>query len=119
MQALYDMEGGPPSVFRKKMFPGGMHPHEGVNGKSVNSGNAIRELPAPQRVIIPLQQNIGAPATALVKKGDTVLMGQKIAEAGSFVSAPIHSPVSGKVKAVVGVRQSNGQMGSALVMMVL
>ena len=67
------MEGGSPSVFFNKMFPGGTHPHEGVNGKAVNSGNAIRELNAPQRVIIPLSQHIGAPAAALVKKGDTVL----------------------------------------------
>ena len=73
------MEGGPPSVFRKKMFPGGMHPHEGVNGKAVNSGNAIVDLPAPARVVIPLSQHIGAPAVPCVKKGDPVLEGQVIA----------------------------------------
>ncbi len=112
---LNDMEGGPPSVlFRKKMFPGGMHPHEGVNGKSVNGGNAIRELPAPQRVTIPLCQNIGAPAVALVKKGDTVLMGQKIAEAGGYVSAPIHASVSGKVAGIETVMAPNGSMVQAI-----
>lgn len=46
-------------MFVKHMFPGGTHPHEGVNGKAVNSGNAIRELPAPARVVIPLSQHIG------------------------------------------------------------
>lgn len=102
-------------MFRKKMFPGGMHPHEGVNGKSVNSGNAIRELPAPQRVVIPLSQHIGAPATALVKKGDAVLMGQKIAEAGSVVSAPVHASVSGKVVGIENVEVASGAVVPAIV----
>ena len=113
--ALHDMEGGSPSVFRKKMFPGGMHPHEGVNGKSVNSGNAIQELPAPARVVIPLSQHIGAPAQALVKKGDTVLMGQKIGEAGGFVSAPVHASVSGKVLGIENVEVANGTVVPAVV----
>lgn len=109
------MEGGPSSVFRKKMFPGGIHPHEGVNGKAVNSGNAIRELPAPQRVVIPLSQHIGAPASALVKKGDTVLMGQKIGEAGGFVSAPVHASVSGKVVGIENVEIASGAVVPAVV----
>lgn len=79
------------------MFPGGVHPHEGVNGKSVNGGNAIVKLPAPARVIIPLSQHIGAPAKALVKKGDLVRIGQVIGEAGGYVSANVHASVSGKV----------------------
>ena len=102
-------------MFRKKMFPGGMHPHEGVNGKAVNSGNAIRELPAPQRVVIPLSQHIGAPAAALVKKGDAVLMGQKIGEAGGFVSAPVHSSVSGKVVGIENVEIASGAVVPAVV----
>ena len=115
MQPLHDMEGGSPSVFRKKMFPGGMHPHEGVNGKAVNSGNAIQELPAPARVVIPLSQHIGAPAKALVQKGDTVLMGQKIGEAGGFVSAPVHASVSGKVLGIENVEVANGSVVPAVV----
>ena len=79
------------------MFPGGVHPHEGVNGKSVNGGNAIVKLPAPPRVIIPLSQHIGAPAKALVKKGDQVKIGQVIGQAGGYVSANVHACVSGKV----------------------
>ncbi len=102
-------------MFRKKMFPGGIHPHEGVNGKAINSGNAIRELPAPQRVVIPLSQHIGAPASALVKKGDTVLMGQKIGEAGGFVSAPVHSSVSGKVVGIENVETASGAVVPAVV----
>lgn len=102
-------------MFRKKMFPGGMHPHEGINGKSVNSGNAICELPAPQRVIIPLSQHIGAPATALVKKGDAVLMGQKIGEAAGYVSAPVHASVSGKVVGIENVEVASGAVVPAVV----
>ena len=84
-------------MFGTRMFPGGVHPHEKVNGKAVNGGNAIVKLPAPPRVIIPLSQHIGAPAKALVKKGDLVKVGQIIGEAGGFVSANVHSSVSGKV----------------------
>lgn len=85
------------SVFGARLFPGGIHPHEGANGKAVNGGNAIVELSAPARVIIPLQQHIGAPAKALVQKGDHVKIGQLIGEAGGFVSAPVHASVSGVV----------------------
>ena len=102
-------------MFRMKMFPGGTHPHEGVNGKAINSGNAIQELPAPARVVIPLSQHIGAPAKALVAKGDTVLMGQKIGEAGGFVSANVHASVSGKVVGIESVETASGSMTSAIV----
>ena len=102
-------------MFFNKMFPGGVHPHEGANGKAVNSGNAIRELNAPQRVVIPLSQHIGAPAAALVKKGDTVLMGQKIGEAAGFVSAPVHASVSGKVVGIENVEVANGNVVPAVV----
>ena len=97
------------------MFPGGTHPHEGVGGKAVNSGNAIRELPAPKRVVIPLSQHIGAPAKALVKKGDAVLIGQKIGEAGGFVSAPVHASVSGKVVGIEDVELASGASVPAVV----
>ena len=97
------------------LFPGGTHPHEGVNGKAVNSGNAIRELPAPARVVIPLSQHIGAPCKPIVQKGDLVLAGQKIGEAGGFVSAPVHSSVSGKVVGIEPVELANGSTVSAVV----
>ena len=102
-------------VFGARLFPGGIHPHEGVNGKAVNSGNPIRELPAPPRVTIPLQQHIGAPAKPLVKKGDRVLMGQVIGEAGGFVSAPVHSSVSGTVVSVQPCLQANGTEAMSVV----
>ena len=51
-------------------------------------------------VVLPLGQHIGAPAQPIVSKGDQVLVGQKVAEAGGFVSANIFSSVSGTVKAI-------------------
>ena len=95
-------------MFGSRLFPGGVHPHEGVSGKRVNGGNAIKELPAPPRLVIPLQQHIGAPAKAVVQKGDRVLVGQVIGEAGGFVSAPVHSSVSGTVVDVTPCLQANG-----------
>ncbi|MGN0794731.1 MAG: electron transport complex subunit RsxC [Aristaeellaceae bacterium] len=102
-------------MFGKKLFPGGTHPHEGRNGKEVNGGNAIVELPAPARVVIPLSQHIGAPAKAIVAKGDTVLMGQKIGEAGGFVSANVHASVSGKVAGIEEVELASGARVPAVV----
>ncbi len=57
----------------------------------------IQTLPFPEKAVITLQQNIGAPCKATVKKRDEVKTGQKIADSESFVSAPIHSPISGKI----------------------
>ena len=62
-----------------------------------------------------MSQHIGAPAKALVKKGDEVFVGTKIGEAGGFVSANIHSSVSGTVTAVEPFRLSNGRMCDSVV----
>ncbi len=82
---------------------GGVHPSE----NKLSCGKPVEVLPLPDTVVIPLAQHIGAPAVAKVAKGDKVLTGQLIAEAGSFMSANIHSPVSGTVAAVD--MQPNGQ----------
>ena len=80
-----------------KTFPmGGVHPSE----NKLSCAKPIEVLPLPDVVTIPLAQHIGAPAVAKVAKGDRVLTGQLIAEAGSFMSANIHSPISGTVTAV-------------------
>lgn len=73
---------------------GGVHPND---NKVYSAHKKIVEVPLPKKAIIPLVQHIGAPAKAIVQKGDKVLVGQLIAEAGGFVSAPVHSPVSGTV----------------------
>ena len=75
---------------------------------------AVR-IPIPPEVIIPMSMHIGAPAKPVVKAGDPVKVGQMIAEAGGFVSAPIHSGVSGKVKKVDEILLSTGQKGTAVI----
>lgn len=60
-------------------------------------------MPPVSEVKIPMQQHIGAPAKPIVKKGDKVFVGTLIAEAGGFVSAPVHSSVSGTVKDITAV----------------
>ena len=102
-------------MFGKRLFPGGIHPHEGVNGKAVNGSHAIAELPAPPRVIIPLSQHIGAPAKAVVQKGDHVKVGQVVGEAGGFVSAPVHASVSGTVAGIQPVLLANGTSVPAVI----
>lgn len=64
--------------------------------KNTASSQSVR-MPTPNQVVIPMIQNMGAPCQALVKVGDTVTVGQKIGDVEAFVSAPIHSSVSGKV----------------------
>jgi len=71
--------------------------------KELTVDKKIRPIPAPHEVILPLLQHIGAPNEPLVKAGDYVKMGQKIAESKAFVSSPVHSPVSGTVKAIKNV----------------
>lgn len=78
-------------------FTGGIHPYD---GKDLSKDKPIREVLPKGDLVYPLSQHIGAPATAIVKKGDHVLTGQKIAETGGFVSAPIYATVSGTVKAI-------------------
>ncbi len=81
----------------KLTFPGGIHPYD---GKDLSKDKPITEILPKGDLVYPLSQHIGAPATPIVQKGDRVLTGQKIAEAGGFVSAPIYATVSGTVKAI-------------------
>lgn len=78
-------------------FKGGVHPND---GKSLAKDKAIVALMPQGDLVYPLSQHIGAPAKPVVTKGDRVLKGQKIAEAGGFVSAPIYASVSGTVKVI-------------------
>lgn len=78
-------------------FFGGIHPYD---GKDISKDKEIVDYLPKGECVYPLSQHIGAPAVPIVKKGDEVLVGQKIAEAGGFVSANIHSGVSGTVKAI-------------------
>jgi electron transport complex protein RnfC len=78
-------------------FRGGVHP---LGNKTMTTELAIEKLPLPQRLYIPLQQHIGAPATAIVNVGDRVLKGQLIAKGQGAVSAPVHASSSGVVVAI-------------------
>ena len=81
----------------KLTFTGGIHPYD---GKDLSKDKPIKDVLPKGDLVYPLSQHIGAPAQPIVKKGDQVLTGQKIAEAGGFVSAPIYATVSGTVKAI-------------------
>ena len=78
-------------------FTGGIHPYD---GKDLSKDKPIKDVLPKGDLVYPLSQHIGAPAVPIVKKGDHVLTGQKIAEAGGFVSAPIYATVSGTVKGI-------------------
>ena len=78
-------------------FKGGVHPYD---GKELSKDKAITPYLPKGELVYPLSQHIGAPAVPVVKKGDRVLVGQLIAESGGFISANIHSSVSGTVKAI-------------------
>ena len=81
----------------KLTFVGGIHPYD---GKELSKDKPIKEILPKGELVYPLSQHIGAPANPIVAKGDRVLVGQKIAEAGGFVSAPVYASVSGTVKAI-------------------
>ncbi|MGL6178030.1 MAG: electron transport complex subunit RsxC [Tannerellaceae bacterium] len=90
---------------------GGIHPPE----NKLSAGKKITPLELPKQVIIPLSQHIGAPAQAIVKKGDEVKVGTMIAKAGGFVSANIHSSVSGKVNKIDDVLDASGYKRPAII----
>ncbi|MCM1145207.1 MAG: electron transport complex subunit RsxC [Blautia sp.] len=81
----------------KLTFVGGIHPYD---GKDLSKDKPMKAVLPKGELVYPLSQHIGAPASPIVKKGDRVLTGQKIAEAGAFVSAPIYATVSGTVKSI-------------------
>jgi electron transport complex protein RnfC len=83
---------------------GGIHPPE----NKFSAGKKTEIFPIPTQVIIPLSQHIGAPATPVVQKGDTVKVGTLIAKASGFVSANIHSSVSGSVVKIDDIVDASG-----------
>ncbi len=78
------------------------------------AGQPTVKMPVPEHVIIPMSMHIGAPAEPVVKKGDTVMVGTLIGKAAGFVSANIHSSVSGTVQDVAPMRMVNGAMTTAI-----
>jgi H+/Na+-translocating ferredoxin:NAD+ oxidoreductase subunit C len=94
-----------------KTFPvGGIHPPE----HKLTCCQPISYLPVPENVTIPISQHIGAPATALVSKGDYVKTGQVIAVSKGYISANIHSSVSGKVNKIDTIIDTSGYKQTAV-----
>jgi len=95
-----------------KTFPkGGVHPPE----NKISAGMQIEILPIPEQVIIPINQHLGAHAEPVVEKGDSVKAGQIIARSKGFVSANIHSSVSGKVLKVDKAIDASGYKQTSVV----
>ncbi len=93
-------------------FKGGIHPPD---KKDIAKGRAIKEAKSPQRVVIPLSQHLGAPCKPVVSIGQEVKKGEVIGEPGGFVSAPVHSSVSGKVIAIAEFPNAVGRMVNSIV----
>jgi electron transport complex protein RnfC len=95
-----------------RTFSGGTHP---PGNKELSSGCPIRRLPAPPVVKVPLCQHMGAPSSASVKPGDTVLRGQEIGSQNGYISLPTHSPVRGTVKSVEDIPMPHRRYGPAVI----
>ena len=95
-----------------RTFKNGVHPFE---GKELSKEKPVQELLPKGELVFPVSQHIGAPAKPVVKVGDTVLRGQMIAEAGGFVSAPIHSSVSGTIKKIEPRRVAVGDKVNSII----
>ena len=101
-------------MFQKKRntFHGGVHPYE---GKELSKDKPIVKAQPGNLLYYAVSQHIGAPAVPIVQKGDHVKAGQKIAEAGGFVSSPIYASASGTVKAIEPRRVAVGDMVNSIV----
>ncbi len=91
---------------------GGVHP---ADKKELSKNKSLVRLEMPDELIVSMSQHLGAPATSLKAKGDRVERGEVIGKASSFISADVHSPVSGTVKEVRKTRLASGAVADALV----
>ncbi len=98
----------------KTFVLGGIHPPE----NKLSANRPIQTLPVPPQVVVPMGQNLGAPAKPVVKRGDKVKTGQLLAEAGGFISSHVHSPVSGTVFKIDQVMDMSGYRRPAFVIKV-
>lgn len=83
---------------------GGVHPHD----HKITAHYPITQAPLPSQAIVLLSQHIGAPAQCIVEKGDKVKVGTLLARANGFVSANIHSPVSGTISKIDNIADAGG-----------
>ncbi len=100
------------SISGSGTFPHGVHPPE---RKELAENVAIEILPPPEKVVLPLLQHIGAPCAPVVKPKQEVVMGELVAKGEGFVTAPVHSPITGVVKKTEVTTLSNGRHLQAVV----
>ena len=96
---------------RNNTFKHGVHPPE---HKDDTRGLPIRQFPFAPMIILPMAQHIGAPSNIIVSEGQEVARGQLLAEAGGYVSVPLHAPVSGTVKKIANVPTISGKMSTGI-----
>ncbi len=99
-------------MYSRYTFRQGIHPDY---HKEPTSDKSLRQAKRPDKVIIPVQQHIGAPCSPIVEVGEHVKLGQKVADSDSFVSAPIHASVSGVVKGIEKVLTPSGQKVDSII----
>ena len=90
---------------------GGIHPAD----EKLSAHMATQQAALPKQAVFPLSQHIGAPAVPVVKKGDRVMVGTLLAQAGGFVSAPVHASVSGVVAKIDNVPDASGYRKPAII----
>ncbi len=93
-------------------FIGGVHP---ADNKQATAALPTRTLPMPHKLFVSMAQHLGAPAKPIVAAGDSVTTGQLIAEAGGFISAPIHAPACGKVVLIEDLVTVTGRMAPTII----
>ncbi|MCR5703308.1 MAG: electron transport complex subunit RsxC [Eubacterium sp.] len=93
-------------------FKGGVHPYE---GKELTKDIPVKKIYPKGEIVIPMSQHIGAPAKPIVEIGERVLRGQLIAKADGFISANVHSSVSGTVKKIEQRLLTNGNKGLCII----
>ncbi len=95
-----------------KTFRHGVHPG---TFKEQTQDRLIERMPFPEEVVLHLRQHLGAPSKPVVRPGERVFRGQLIAEAGGFVSVPLHASATGRVTAIEKRRHPSGTMSEAIV----
>lgn len=95
-----------------KSFAHGIHP---PTSKGQTDHLAIRRMPFSSRIMVPLSQHIGAPAKAIVHKGQEVVRGEPIAIADGFMSVPMHAPVTGVIEGIELMPTAQGPKGEAII----
>jgi len=94
-------------MFQKHTFKHGIHPPE---NKEETNGLPIRQFPFSPLIILPVAQHIGSPSEIRVREGQEVVRGQLLASASGYLSVPLHSPVTGKIRKIKDVPTISGKM---------